>query len=915
MRRDIREPIQTAQPPLRTLLQTALRLLRCPIAWIAMLDESGGLSLRAFAGLSDPPPAELSASLMAALAGAETATHEGRPAPLVFTAAARLTVDGQVVGLLGASGTSASAFGPAAIDALRDLASMAGALLEAERVKAQASERKAEHLLADALDSLTATLMVSAPDGRILFSNALWRKALGKLAHGATWPEVVRRAAVANCYSTDQDHESVIRWRLGLASLEGEPHEMRWRDNWVMVSDRLLPNGNILHLAVNITDRKHAELALARQQAELQEAQEEKQAVIDAVPDLWFVLDEDGRYLQCCAANHPMLLRPWAEIQGSRLMDIVPAELAEQAMAAIGRAIDTQQLQRIEYELAAAEGSKHRVVEARISPMPHRRVLFVSRDLTRQRASERALALAEERWKFALEGTGDGVWDWDAKKQHTFFSSRWKEIRGYADHETAEWPWDWESTVHPDDRQLLTEAMHRHAIGLDPHYELEYRAKHRRGHYIWVRDRGKIVARGANGEAERVVGTQTDITQYKLAEQALREKQAAEMASKAKSEFVSRMSHEMRTPLNAVIGFSQLLAMKGDTLDLSAVHDYAGHVLNAGEHLLALVNDVLDLQKIEEGALPLKLGAVDLVHSVNRTIELLWPAAQAGEVRFESLLPAQVWVHADVQRLQQVLLNVASNAVKYNHPGGVVRLRLEDEASNPVVLCIEDSGSGMSDDQLTRLFQPFERLGRETSTIEGTGLGLIIARSLTQAIGGQLDITSVAGRGTCVRVSLQRLSAPGEVVSATVPPRDAVTPRGLRLLYVEDNRINAILFEEAIRVRGGDAVELRVAEDGDQALTMAQAWLPDMLVLDAQLPGMSGFEVLRLMRTLPGLASVPAYMCSADALPEDVQRAYEAGFIGYWTKPVDFSKVLAEIDREIERQRPDTTLNNAASQP
>jgi CheY-like chemotaxis protein len=248
-----------------------------------------------------------------------------------------------------------------------------------------------------------------------------------------------------------------------------------------------------------------------------------------------------------------------------------------------------------------------------------------------------------------------------------------------------------------------------------------------------------------------------------------------------------------------------------------------------------------------------------------------------------------------------VLLNVASNAIKYNHPGGTVRWRVQGPTdAGRVTLCVDDDGAGMSEEQMSRLFQPFERLGRETSTIEGTGLGLIIARSLVQAIGGKLAIESRAGLGTTASIELQ-VSEPAAAPVQPVATAAAPSAPSLRMLYVEDNRINAILFEEAMRMHG-DRVELRVAEDGDQAMTVAQQWQPEVLVLDAHLPGISGFEVLRLLRTLPGLDTVPAYMCSADAMPDDVQRAYEAGFVGYWTKPINVSAVLADIEQCLQHR-------------
>jgi len=355
----------------------------------------------------------------------------------------------------------------------------------------------------------------------------------------------------------------------------------------------------------------------------------------------------------------------------------------------------------------------------------------------------------------------------------------------------------------------------------------------------------------------------------------------------------------MRTPLNAVIGFAQLMRVAPGGGEGTEIAGYADHVLNAGQHLLALINDVLDLQKVEEGAMTLAIGPVALDDTVMRTLELLQPAALANQVHLDNQVPPHLWVRADVQRLRQVVLNIASNGIKYNRKGGTVRLSVDASRRGIATLVIEDTGPGLDESQMARLFQPFERLGRETSNIEGSGLGLIIARSLTQAIGGNLQISSRAGHGTRVSIELPRDDAPDSTYDnlATMPERDASTapsPVPLRMLYVEDNRINAILFEGALRMHNSH-VELRVAEDGEEAVAMATEWQPEVLVLDAHLPGMSGFDVLRALRRLPGLATTPAYMCSADAMPDDVQRAYEAGFIGYWTKPIDITAVLADI--------------------
>ena len=263
-------------------------------------------------------------------------------------------------------------------------------------------------------------------------------------------------------------------------------------------------------------------------------------------------------------------------------------------------------------------------------------------------------------------------------------------------------------------------------------------------------------------------------------------------------------------------------------------------------------------------------------------------------------------------------MNIGSNAIKYNQASGNVRLYAEALPENELVLTIEDSGPGMSPQQVSRLFQPFERLGRETSNIEGTGLGLIITRSLLEAMGGRMDIHSQPGSGTRVNIVLPLagrspshldpapdsayppLPDTGSSPEPTMPSTDlksdgsAASP-ALHVLYVEDNRINAMLFEEALRPF--PQLDLAIAEDGQMAMSMARERAPDVLVLDAHLPGMSGFEVLQALRTLPDLVNTPAFMCSADAMPEDVARAQAAGFTGYWTKPIDIIAVTTELCR------------------
>jgi CheY-like chemotaxis protein len=251
-----------------------------------------------------------------------------------------------------------------------------------------------------------------------------------------------------------------------------------------------------------------------------------------------------------------------------------------------------------------------------------------------------------------------------------------------------------------------------------------------------------------------------------------------------------------------------------------------------------------------------------------------------------------------MRSLRQVLMNMVSNAVKYNRNGGWVVISLLAAPPGRCAIAIEDTGSGLTDEQLARLFQPFERLGHETSGIEGSGLGLVITRSLIELMGGSVSLTSVPGAGTLARTTCLLPTPRGHRARAggnrldfeETRPWTACAARAVR----RGQRINALLFEEAMRVLGG--IELMVAESGADALGAVAAWTPQVLVLDANLPDMNGNELLGLLRRRSELAEVPAYMCSADAMPEDLQRARDSGFQGYWTKPIELNAVSAALD-------------------
>lgn len=395
-----------------------------------------------------------------------------------------------------------------------------------------------------------------------------------------------------------------------------------------------------------------------------------------------------------------------------------------------------------------------------------------------------------------------------------------------------------------------------------------------------------------------------DVTDTRRAAEVKAARVQAETSSRLKTEFMSRLSHEMRTPLNAMLGFAQLLSLQytnGRRADDRTQLGYASHILSAGRHLLALVNDLLDVQQMGEGRLAMHPVPLDLAGSVAGAIAFMAPLAATRGIAVSSSVASGVRVTADEVRLRQVLLNLASNAIKYNRVGGTVQWTTEAAPAGFVTLVITDEGPGISAADQAALFQPFQRLGREASAIEGTGLGLVVSRGLVEQMGGTLRIDSEPGRGTRAIVELPRAVGTAAIQLDAAAPAMAIHENGAsapavrrRVLYVEDNPLNAVLFEAAIGARSH--VDLRIADSGAKCLQLISEWQPELLALDANLPDTDGFELLTRLRAMPGLERTPAFMCSASALPEDIERAQRAGFAGYWTKPVDVRQVLADID-------------------
>ena len=395
-----------------------------------------------------------------------------------------------------------------------------------------------------------------------------------------------------------------------------------------------------------------------------------------------------------------------------------------------------------------------------------------------------------------------------------------------------------------------------------------------------------------------------DLTERRQVEAELTNaKSAAEKANLAKSDFLSSMSHELRTPLNAILGFAQLMDSDVPPPTESQKGGIA-QILQAGWYLMELINEILDLAMIESGRMSWSIEPMSLSEVMAECQTMIEPQAQKRGIRISFPQTTDPWfIKADRTRVKQVLINLLSNAIKYNHVGGSVVVSCGPGAANCLRVSVRDSGAGLSPDKVAQLFQPFNRLGQEVGAEEGTGIGLVVTKRLVELMGGAIGVTSEVGEGSEFWIELVTASAPqlapgdAELPVPTEPQAQAqLVPR--TLLYVEDNPANLQLVEQIIARRPG--MLLLSARTGILGIELARVSRPDVILMDINLPGMSGITAMQILRADPETAHIPVVALSANAIPRDIERGLEAGFFRYLTKPIKVTEFLETLDVALE---------------
>lgn len=802
-------------------------------------------------------------------------------------------------------------------------------------------------------------------------------------------------------------------------------HRVVWPDGtvrWLLERGAVIRSASgkalqMLGVVQDVDDRKRAEIALAQRERELVEAQSLAHIgnwTADFSTGELSWSDEIYRIF----GYQPKEVRPSVELFRSSVHseDLVRVKDHEQLSERTGyldvvhRIVRPDGSVRHVHELAQAEtGPNGKLV----------RLTGTVQDVTERIEAESRIRETEARFAFAVEGAGDGIWDWNVITGEMALSGKYESMLGYEPGEIEPSIDAWARMCHPEDLVRVQAQLSDYLAGKTDSYEPELRLCCKPGNYKWILCRGTIVQRDTEGSPVRMIGIHSDISERKASEDrlalfrkifdsseqamgiadatgrllyvnhayeritgllssqlvdqlmdtvytsdarecfkrdiepslgrgrswagllvmcrsdgttftaattfgALRDelgvvqnvfciftdfseelirraelaqaKEVAERANQAKSEFLSSMSHELRTPMNAIIGFAQMLEYDSE---LSAdQQDNVQEILQAGRHLLALINEVLDLAKIESGRLDLSMESVELRPVGEECLQLVRPLAERGRISLDFQIAPTHVVFADRTRLKQVLLNLVSNAIKYNRPDGRVDLKVTKAGDGRVRVSIADTGLGIAPERINEIFQPFNRAGAESTEIEGSGIGLTITRRLVEMMGGSIGVESTVGVGSTFWIELaigQEGKADARELASTGGLPMNATSRSATVLVIDDNPANLKLIVQILGMR--DHLHLISAHTPELGLELAIAHQPELILLDINMPGMNGYEVLECFKAEASLCSTPVIAITANAMPRDVERGRAAGFTDYLVKPLDIETFLQSVDR------------------
>ncbi len=610
--------------------------------------------------------------------------------------------------------------------------------------------------------------------------------------------------------------------------------------------------------------------------------------------DLMSILDSDGTWKIVNAAWPNSMGWTLEDLQSGPFIDLIHPDDVAATLREFDRLVSLPDATLVEFRnRQRRRDGEYRWIEWSCQGREGM-VFSAGRDITSQVENRSALAASLETTRAILDAVVDSIITVDDNFRVLDVSPGTDRIYGVSKVDRV--GRNSLTIVYSDDRMHVASELHRLFKGGDGNLtSYRFRAQHVDGRMLNIETRGRLI-RDANGDAARAVLVSRDVTESVADEMNLKQaKEAAERANKAKSEFMSRMSHELRTPLNSVLGFAQILEMELTSPDEL---EMVGYIHNSGKYLLELINEVLDISRIEAGHISVMIEPLVLKELVKECVELVAPQASDFGITIISSSCYDVQVLGDQQRLKQVLLNLLSNAIKYNRPEGTVTLTCSQE-SGRVRLSVTDTGPGINPELRERLFTPFDRLDAESSGIEGTGLGLALSKGLIEAIGGTLGVDSVVGQGSTFWFELP-IAEQATILSSRARPslvRQATSSPAVTVLYIEDDVANVQLVERLLLKR--PSIRLITALQGVLGVELAQQYEPSLILLDVHLTDIHGFDVLERLRGDSRTIDIPVIVLSADAAAWQQRRFKNAGVDDYLSKPFDLQHLLDAIDRHL----------------
>ncbi|MEO6422510.1 MAG: PAS domain S-box protein [Candidatus Nitrotoga sp.] len=632
----------------------------------------------------------------------------------------------------------------------------------------------------------------------------------------------------------------------------------------------------------DITKLKQAKAAILDTNIELQ-------ATFAAIPDLLFEIGMDGRYYKCHAHNTDLLAKPCDEILGKTIFEVLPQEAAQTCMSALQEASVKGRSYGKQICLPLQQGNHW--FELSVAPKNEeenqdKRFIVLSRDITMRKQAEVDLRIAA----VAFESQ-ESLMITDAKGVILRVNKAFTKITGFTAKEAVG------HTPHMLHSDMYNKFFYHgmwKTLKLTGswHGEIWGRRKNGELYLKWL----TISAVKADGVVTHYVGADTDITELSNA------KFAAEKANRAKSEFISSMSHELRTPLNAILGFAQLLE-RGSPEPTAPQMTKIKEIIRGGWYLLDLINEILDLSSIESGKVSLSPEFLSLPQLLLECKAMMDPQAKLRNIQLNfAKINQSIYVYGDRTRLKQVLINLLSNAIKYNREHGTVDLTCNTNVLKQVRISISDNGDGLSPENLAQLFQPFNRLGKESTSVEGTGIGLVVCKKLLEQMNGNIGVESTVGVGSVfwfempVADEIPLVAVSDESETCTQKKYDLSALR--TLMYIEDNPASLSLIEHIIEGRPG--IRLLSAMNGNVGIELAITHLPDVILMDINLPGINGVEVIKNLRGNPSTKHMPVIALSAEVNPDGIENAIEAGVFRYLTKPLNLDDFLNAIDEALK---------------